>query len=644
MPGSILVGSLILAWFCYAPGIGGSFIFDDFINIARIEELGGIDSFDKAIRFALITSHDFSGRPVSYASFLLDDNGWPSSPRPFKTTNILLHLVCGLLLAWLGLRISLAQGVSTRTAAWIAVAAASLWLLHPLHVSTVLYAVQRMAILAALFVLAGLLVYVIGRLNLAQGNTRRAFVQMSLGIGFFTPLAFFSKENGALLPLLALTLDATVLQKLHVPPASQRPFQVWRAVFLFAPLAAMAIYFISSWSNGISRGYLGRPFTLEERLLTEPRVLWDYLFNLFIPKIQTNGLYYDNYPVSTGLLEPLTTLPALAGIIGLIVAAVWLRKRYPVLALAVVFFLAGHVLESTFLPLELYFEHRNYLPSTMLFLAAGYYLVTGLSARAAVAVALVAVTLLSTFAYAWSTLWSDVDTLALVWAKRNPGSLRSQQQAAIAWLNRGEPERAEQHIQTAIEHHPHRSSLRIQYLGLRCATGRLTPQDVRAAAEVLRNGIYESSLHLNLERLIDLYQDGRCPRLKAEDIETLLAAALANPVTRHFPGFRQEIYYLSGRFALLTGATDRAVLALKDAFDVRPDIEVGLSATALLASHGHYKKALEMLDKSEALLHRSHGDRPLRAALGQRLRNYGYEIERLRGTILADLKRSGDTK
>ena len=46
---------------------------------------------------------------------------------------------------------------------WPLALASCLWLLHALHVSTVLYTVQRMAQLSALFVFAGLLVYSYGR-------------------------------------------------------------------------------------------------------------------------------------------------------------------------------------------------------------------------------------------------------------------------------------------------------------------------------------------------------------------------------------------------------------------------------------------------------------------------------------------------
>ena len=47
----------------------------------------------------------------------------------------------------------------------------------------------------------------------------------------------------------------------------------------------------------------------------------------------------------------------------------WLRRRLPVVACGILWFFVGHLLESTVIPLELMFEHRNYLPSFAVLLA-----------------------------------------------------------------------------------------------------------------------------------------------------------------------------------------------------------------------------------------------------------------------------------
>jgi Tfp pilus assembly protein PilF len=72
--------------------------------------------------------------------------------------------------------------------------------------------------------------------------------------------------------------------------------------------------------------------------------------------------------LSTSFFHPWTTLPAIMLTLLLIMLGFSQIRKRPVIALAVLFFFLNHVIESTVLPLELIFEHRNYLPSMFLFL------------------------------------------------------------------------------------------------------------------------------------------------------------------------------------------------------------------------------------------------------------------------------------
>src|SRR3546814_2498510 len=95
------------------------------------------------------------------ASFLANAQDWPADPRPFKATNLLIHLLNTLLVFVLARQLlGLAKCDKPLIAATLC---AALWALHPMQVSTVLYVVQRMTELAALFSLLGLICYVHGR-------------------------------------------------------------------------------------------------------------------------------------------------------------------------------------------------------------------------------------------------------------------------------------------------------------------------------------------------------------------------------------------------------------------------------------------------------------------------------------------------
>ena len=120
-------------------------------------------------------------------------------------------------------------------------------------------------------------------------------------------------------------------------------------------------------------GYDVRSFTMLERTLTQPRILLEYL-SIFLPLPERLSIVHD-VTLSYSLLLPWTTLPSIILIFGAIAGAVFYARRYPLLCFAVLFYFLNHVVESTILPLELVFEHRNYLPSAFLFLpfAAGFY-------------------------------------------------------------------------------------------------------------------------------------------------------------------------------------------------------------------------------------------------------------------------------
>jgi hypothetical protein len=154
-------------------------------------------------------------------------------------------------------------------------------------------------------------------------------------------------------------------------PASIRLFF---AVTTGLPLLAVIVY-TAMHPGFVLAGYSVRDFTLTQRLLTEPRVLWRYVQTLLVPIGRYMGFFQDNFPLSTGALRPWTTLPALAAWVGAVILGWIWRKQNPLFGAGVWFFLVGQSLESGPFSLELYFEHRNYLPAFGVLLAVAGLLV-----------------------------------------------------------------------------------------------------------------------------------------------------------------------------------------------------------------------------------------------------------------------------
>jgi 4-amino-4-deoxy-L-arabinose transferase-like glycosyltransferase len=203
--------------------------------------------------------------------------------------------------------------------------------------------------LSALLTLAALLAYIRGRELLEAGRHRPGLAWTWLMFPALAGLAMLAKENGALaFPLAAL------IEWVWFGRTTRRPLSV-KALFaltLALPMLVVAIAF--AWQPGrLLDGYIGRNFTFGQRLLTEPRILWDYSAAILVPNGPRLGLFHDHYPRSMGLFAPPSTALAIGAWLAVVAAAVALHRRAPAFAFGVGFFLVGHALESSVFPLEL---------------------------------------------------------------------------------------------------------------------------------------------------------------------------------------------------------------------------------------------------------------------------------------------------
>lgn len=616
---------LILTIFTLWPGLSGPFLFDDFANLDKLDKYGAINNWQTFCLYLFGGIAGPSGRPISLLSFLLHISDWPDNPWPFKFTNLLIHLTVGTLLYFLIKKILHFRNQNDPVAIWIATLATAFWLLNPLFVSTIFYVVQRMAMLAALFVVLGLLLYVHGRTVLAT-TPRRGYLWMSAAIALCTPLAFFSKENGVLLPLLALVMEWTVLQNGSGKPALDRR---WLLVLLLLPVSILVSYFVIRWQSWLG-GYSGRDFSLVERLLTESRILFDYLSQLLFPRLNPAGLFNENYPLSKGLLNPPTTLFSLISIAGLIGGAIAWRRKLPLLSLAIFFYFLGHLLESSFLPLELYFEHRNYLPAIFLFLPIAYWSMTQATHKGLLlSGALLAVMLFGFLTHQQALLWSNKSALILNWATQNPTSVRAQRSAAMEWEQQNRPDLALRQLQEASKRIPENVEILLHRLVLECHYASVIPQTLIDAESLIRRSPYDFRTFNLLETLINQVMSGACRGIDSMIAHQLLIALADNPSARENSGPLAQIYYLHGQLYVNDNEPGLALQAFQQAFHARSTPDIGLMAVALLASHKMFAEALTQLNEVKAYIEK----RP--AKLGEL--NFRQEISRLESNLLQDI-------
>ncbi|OGT20785.1 MAG: hypothetical protein A2V90_09080 [Gammaproteobacteria bacterium RBG_16_57_12] len=336
----------------YWSGLYGPLLLDDTSNLGRIlsPEFGPDDAL-----ISLLNDSGLLKRPIAMLSFII--NGLTGKDLFYwKLTNLIIHLCTGILLYFLTTRLLRYANADSRLMAAIV---AAVWLLHPIQVSTVLYTVQRMTELSALFVFAAILSYTIARER--QEKRMTAWPLQLLTWLIFFPLGIFSKENALLFPIFILLLEIFLFSR-----ESFNNQRLIKIAFLVLPFIVIAIVFAGDW---ILAGYEARGFTVLERLYTESRVIVAYLGMLLIPAQRRMGFAHDDFPLSYGLLDPWTTLPSITAILILIFIAFFLRKKHPLIGFGILFFFSGHAMESTVISLELMYEHRNYLPSFGILLA-----------------------------------------------------------------------------------------------------------------------------------------------------------------------------------------------------------------------------------------------------------------------------------
>lgn len=640
----------VLAWLAYAPGLHGAFLFDDFGNLPAIGASGAVDTWPTFWRYITSGIADPTGRPLTLLTFLIDAHNWPADPYPFKRTNLILHLINGVLLYALLAKLGRILGVEARRCRIAALLGAALWLLHPLLVSTTLYIVQREAMLPATCVLAGLLIWLHGRHQLAAGHITSGLFWSVLGLGGFTLLGVLAKANGALLPFYALLIEIIIVaprQRLAGAPA-RRAHRGVLSVLVLLPVLAITAYLLWIGIHGIiTGGPVLRPWTYAQRLLTEPRVVMDYLQLLWVPRPFSSGLFNDQYLASTSLLHPFTTLPALLAVLALIGVAWRLRRRHPALALAILFYFAGQLLESTSIPLELYFEHRNYVPALLMFWPLGLWLADTRTLKTPKYVLMAVLPLgLAWMTHARAEVWGNVQQQALIWAQINPESARAQANAAQIEMQTGHPLQAIARLQVILARQPEQSQLVFNLIGARCMTGGLHPGDLAAARTAMRGTGNAGSLFTHwFDRMLPVVMAGGCPGLTAPDLLSLIDAGLRNPKLSA-AGPQQDLTYLRGRIALARHRPDAALTDFQRALDLQVRPGMALEAAATLGAAGYPGQGLLMLDHYEQVKKNS-----MPAAIGMPLlhqwvlarENYWpHELLHLRNQLTLDAKVDND--
>lgn len=613
------------------PALSGGFVFDDYAIFVEnpVVHISGWhwQAWHALWTWSLINIQ----RPLVMFTYALN-YALGGSTWGFKATNLALHLLNAVLVWLLADRLLIASWITPssksnstrqRTRYW-ALAIAAAWAVHPLQISAVMYVVQRMEVMGFTFALLALLCYWHARQQ--QQAQQRAWPWLLICV-LLVAAGFCAKETAVLVPGYALLLELTILR---FAASNSRTSRLWKIFYTCGCALALMIfvgYLLPRYAT--SDAYSARDFTAWQRELTQLRVLPMYLGWSLLPLPNLLHFYYDNYPASSGLLHPATTLLGgllLATLLGLAVAV---HQRRPLLALGIGWFFMANALTSSPLPLELVFEHRNYpaLFGVLLVLADVLWLACRkVSPSLPVIIALVLVFNLSFLTFLRAGIWSSPLQLATTLAEYNPGSARAaldlaRRYVAISgdnpdvpayWLGIKELERAARLPGSSIlpedalliqgANHPGLDS-RVWWDSLqeKLRTRPMGPETYLALNGLLQNRLYD---HVNIDatQLARAYEIAiaRQPKLVSLHVQyaELAGIALGNPAlaVEQWQDVMELKTHTSGEVAqlanyLIDGHRDREALAvIEKAQAVQPAL---LGDATLLALRAKAQKALE---------------------------------------------------
>ena len=363
---------LVILGAIYSNSFSVGWLFDDNNNVIfnKNIEMASLN-WDEVTRtfYGRDATQTHISRPLSYLTFGLNYLVAGHEVFGYHLVNFIIHYLAGVFLflfLYNTLRLPVLQDRYRDSAYSIALLAVFFWATHPIQVAAVTYIVQRMAILAALFSIMAMYFYLKARVATA----RKSKIVFFLFCSFSVILAFACKENGAMLPVSLWLFDLFLVQ--GVASAS-----VKKSLKMIAlPLVVLGVLAILYGQTGsLLGGYENRPFTLGERLLTQPRVLLMYVSLLLYPLESRLTMFHD-VEISTGLFTPWSTLPAAITVTGFIIVGLMLSRRRPLIGYCILFFFLNHLVEGSIISLELIYEHRNYLPSMLFFILPSLLMIT----------------------------------------------------------------------------------------------------------------------------------------------------------------------------------------------------------------------------------------------------------------------------
>lgn len=567
----------------YSNSFNCSWHFDDYANIVNNNavHIHSLTWAELEKSMSGIADTGRWSRPIAYVSFALNYYFHGLDVFGYHVVNFSIHLLVATVLYLFIFNILLLPVFNDRytdRATSIALLAAVLWAVNPVHTTAVTYIVQRMATMTALFYLLSMLLYLKGRTADEAGKRWLYFL-----LSFFSGvLSVGVKENAAMLPVSLLLFDLILIQQFTTANIKKSLKYVIPALLITVSVGF--IFFTDI--NAIIGDYSIRPFTVWERLLTEPRVILFYISLLLYPITPRMTLIYD-FEISKSFIEPWTTIIAIVVILLILILALLKARRWPLVSYCVIFFFLNHVIEGSFISLELIFIHRNYLPSLLFFVPVSVLFVEGMSKCYQrrilgffyASAMIVFIILQGVTVYIQNNIWQDEVSLWSDNAQKAPRVHHVRQNLATAYFIEGRFSEAFKELNAALESYASADiTKKARTHGLLGEYYYMKGVHGEALIHYQRGLALEPKFHINYHRIAEI----RLSRMELAEAEEMARAALS------LNGNIAEYHLTYARVLMKTQRLDLAKNEVKIALSLNPDSAASYEMMAeIMKREGH---------------------------------------------------------
>jgi tetratricopeptide (TPR) repeat protein len=508
-------------------------------------------------------------RPVACLSFALNYYFGKDNVSGYHIVNISIHFLAAIFLflfIYHTLNLPLLKAKYGSNSYFIALLSAALWAINPIQSQAITYIVQRMASMAGMFYIISMYLYVKGR-TATHNHTKITFFLLC---GISAILAFGSKENAIMLPVSLFLYDFLLIQGVSRETTKKNLKILLVAAVLSISIVIMYFAFSEATFSSLFGLYERRPFTLWERLIAQPRIIIFYISLLLYP-MSTRLCVEHDIAISNSLFDPPTTIIYIIVIIGILIGAIFITKRKPLIAFSVLFFFLNHIIESTILPLELIFEHRNYIPSMLFFVPIAIGLINALSyfsykrsMQVIIALSIVLVIIGEGHAtFMRNFTWSSEESLWIDCTEKYPHLIRAHHNLGLYYTTHNQEEKAIDEYEKALEskaiHTIEEKSITYSNLGLIYFQKKEYEKAKRYYLQAIEINPCCRGTHNNLAVLL-----ATTTKDFKEVLTELKKAITCNPAS-------MNAYSNMGILLIKMGKTDEGIVNLKKALEIEPN-------------------------------------------------------------------------